>query len=214
MSEEEVGNASNESEEDLDVGGSTGLPLEVEINDRYLELIEDPYVRQAMGYVSVGDEGDISASKTRQKLLSWFDEHLKGGYASFAQSRFRIINYLNSIWLAGCDNLSQEFWWVNRDPVKRLLYIAMVAEAMHRQQYDEDHNPNKEEIPQAVMFVNDYIVNECSDEAFEDLNGDYVELIEANKDLCDVYMKCFSGKKSKHHGDREGRPRHRKKKDK
>jgi hypothetical protein len=205
MSEEELENKSGEEEEEseeLDVGGSGGLPLEVEINDRYLELVEDPLVRQAMGYVAMNDEGEISASRTRQKLLAWLTEHLKGGYGTFDQSRFRILNYLNTLWLAGCDNLSQEFWWVNRDAVKRLIYILMVSEALHHQQHDSGHSPNKEEIPQAAMFVYNYVANECDDEVFEDLNGEYVELLEENNELCDVYLKCFGEKKHKKHEER------------
>lgn len=201
------------SEEELDVGGSSGLPLEVEVNDRYLELLEDPYVRQAMGYVSVSDNGDISASKTRQKLLSWFSEHLKGGYPAFAQSRFRILNYLNTIWLAGCENLSPEFWWVNRNSVKRLLYIAMVAEALNHQQYNESHNPKKDEIPQAVVFIYDYIANECTDESFAELNTEFLDLLKANSELCDVYLKCFVKKEgeSRSKDSSESKHRHKKK---
>ena len=213
MSEEEA-NISDASEE-VDGENSSGLPLEVEINDRYLELIEDPYVRKAMGYVSV-KEGEISTSKTRQKLLSWFSEHLKEGYASFVPSRFRILNYLNTLWLAGCENLSPEFWWVNRDSVKRLVYIALVSEALHKQLYDSSHSPKKDEIPQAVLFVYDYVANECGDDAFEDLQKDYVELLENNNEICDIYMKSFSGKKSSKGDSREGRDRerrHRKKKE-
>lgn len=204
------------SEEELDVGGSSGIPLEVEVNDRYLELIEDPYVRQAMGYVSVNDNGEISASKTRQKLLSWFSEHLKGGYPAFAQSRFRILNYLNTIWLAGCENLSPEFWWVNRNSVKRLLYISMVAEALNHLQFNDAHSPKREEIPQAVVFIHDYVTNECGDEVFEELNAEFVELLKSNNELCDVYMKCFGKKEESRSREKEssGKDRHHRKKDK
>ena len=209
MSEEELENqrGEEESESEEEIGGGSGLPLEVEVNDRYLELIEDPYVRQAMGYVSVNGRGEISASKTRQKLLAWFNGHLKGGYVAFEQSRFRILNYLNTLWLSGFDNLSQEFWWVNRDQVRRLVYIAMVSEALHRQHYNDSHHPKKEEIPQAVVYVHDYIVRECGDEVFEEMNGDYVELLESNNELCEVYMKCF-GKKQKDDKDRRRKKKH------
>lgn len=217
MSEEDAEKKSGESEDELDIGGVSGLPLEVEVNDRYLELIEDPNVRQAMGYVSVSD-GEISSSRTRQKLLSWFQGHLKGGYREFTQSRFRILNYLNTVWLCGCENLSPEFWWVNRDPIKRLLYIAMVSEALNRQQYDEKHKPHKEDIPQSILFIHDYITNECGDDAFEELNTEFVGLLKANSDLCDVYLKCFEkkSKDSEEHNSNDNdqsKRRHRKKKE-
>ena len=210
--EEEHDNNEEESIEIEDVGAAPGLPIEVEINDRYLDLVEDPLVRHALGYVAMNDEGAISTSRTRQKLLSWFNDHLKGGYAAFDPSRFRILNFLNTVWLAGCENLGQEFWWINRDSIQRLTYIAMVAEALHRQIHEKDHRPNIEEIPQSAVFVHDYIMNECGDEVFEDMNTDYVELLEGNAEFCDVYLKCFGGKKSKHHGEHDHNERRRRKK--
>ena len=84
----------------------------------------------------------------------------------------------------------------------------MVSEALNHIQYNESHSPKKDEIPQAVVFIYDYIANECTDESFAELNTEYLDLLKANNELCDVYLKCFSK------GESRGREKERSDKEK
>jgi len=173
--EESENSIDDEDEDDLSEESSQpmALPVEIELNDRYLELLSDPLLYQANQCIISDRDGVISASKTRQKLCSFFDS-LKGGFIVFTGARIRSLVFLQSLWLAGAENLSQEYWWVNRNAIRRLLYVTMVAEAYHQRQHGD---LKKEQIPPHLIFLYDYIDRECTDETFEEMHTDYLTLV-------------------------------------
>jgi len=171
-------------DDDLDDEPVMGLPAEVEICDRYFELVSDPMVRMAISGVVIS-EGKISASKTRQKLKAWFSEIT---YRPFETTQLKITTFLNSLWYVDPENLSSAFWWTHKAVILKLLYVCSVAEACNLQQYGVTAKVNH--IPRAVLFIYDYIAS-LDDEYFADLEAEFKTLTENHDEFCQVFMKSF-----------------------
>jgi len=178
---DELGLDDMESEEDAPV---SGIPVEVDLCNKYYELLQDSLIRTAVSGVVVSS-GRISPSKTRQKLKSWFTEN---GYKHFEQSQFRILTFLNSIWFIGCDNLSQEFWWTHKNLVLKLVYVCSVAEACNLQQYGLAPDGNC--LPRSALYVYDYVIS-LDDEGFEELEAEFKGLLKTHDDLAQLFLKSF-----------------------
>lgn len=178
-----------EDDEEEEEEGAVGLSADVEINDRYLEMLADAYIRQALSLVKRDDKsGDISGTKTRHTLLKWFGS-LKRGAAEFDPSLIRILTFLNSVWFTGCDSLSPEFWWVNKTKIEDLVYVALIAHAF--QMKSKKQKGSAKDIPKCVMFIHDYIERECKNAIFAELVEEFAQLCEDNQSFCHVYNKCF-----------------------
>lgn len=173
------------NEDDLEDDGGSPIPAEVEICERYFDLLQDEMVRIAISGVVVA-EGRISSSKTRQKLQSWFEER---GFQSFERSHLRIMTFLNSVWFVGCENLSEEFWWTHKNMILKLVYVALVAEAANLQMYGASA-PSVKHLPRSALFLYDYI-STLDDEAFTELEAEFKALAETHEDFCGVFMKMF-----------------------
>jgi hypothetical protein len=171
----------NELDEDEPING---LPVEVDICERYQELMRDDMIRVAMSGVVVSD-GRISPSKTRQKIKAWLTE-IK--YRPFEQTQMRILTFLNSVWFVGCDNLSPEFWWIHKNLILKLVYISCVAEACNLQQYGQE--ADKHSLPRSTLYIYDYIVS-LDDESFADLETEFKGLLKTHDELVQVFVKSF-----------------------
>jgi hypothetical protein len=182
----EIGQLGEGDDDDMEEPRS----VEMELCNKYYTLLQDPMIRIAISGIVVS-EGKISASKTRQKLKSWFTEI---GYKPFENSQLHLTTFLNSIWLVGCESLSDEFWWVHKAIILKFLYINAVAEACNLQQYGL--TSKKSHIPRAALFIYDYIMT-LDDEYFAELEAEFDELTKNNDDFCQVFMKSFDGAESK-----------------
>lgn len=171
------------NEDDID-DESSGSPPELDICTKYLELMRDPMMRIAITGVVVVD-GKISSSKSRQKLKQWFDEI---GYQAFEMSQMQLLAFLNSIWFVGCESLSTEFWWVYRNIILKLAYVACVAEACNLQKYGVVGKGAH--IPRAALFIYDYIKT-LEESMFEELETEFKELRGEHEEFCQVFLKCF-----------------------
>lgn len=183
MSDKEIENL-EELDDDIDEEPVTGLPAEVEICDRYYELVSDIMVRTAISGVVVS-EGQISASKTRQKIKAWLDSIT---YKAFENAQLKILTFLNSVWFVGPENLSPDFWWVHKNAILKLLYVCSVAEACNLQQYGV--SAKKNHIPRAVMFIYDYITS-LEEEVFAELEAEFKTLTDDHSEFCQVFLKTF-----------------------
>jgi len=182
--EEIIGDGTEEEEEE---GNTSGLPVEVEIIDRYCELLKDAYVRKSLTCISRSEKG-ISARKTRHSLQKWLISGLKGKFPEFMPSYLEILAFLDRIWLVGCENLSQEFWWVNRHKVMNLVYVAMVSTGVMVGSKKEDNINN---VPRSLMFIYDYISEECNDDTFEDLADEFASICDKYDEFYKVFSKCL-----------------------
>jgi hypothetical protein len=185
MSSEEDNVIEEESQEE-DEDEVSGLPVDVEIMDRYSELMADAYLLKAVSCVK-RDENGVSSTKTRHSLQKWFHS-FKTGLREFSPTHRRLISFLNIVWFIGPENLSQEFWWVNRAKLLDLTYIAMVSTALYVGSKKEDNIDN---IPKCVVFVYDYINKQCGDDIFEDLADDFASLCDVHGSFCKVFSKCL-----------------------
>lgn len=176
---------------DLDVDDEEDSPgvLEIEICGKYYSLLQDPMIRIALSGVVVS-EGRISTSKTRQKLTQWFKEN---GYKPFENSQLQLTTFLNTIWFAGCENLSSEFWWVHKVIIQKLLYVCTVAEACNLQQYGI--TSSKSHLPRSAMFIHDYI-SSLDDETFAELESEFDALSKTHEDLCRLFINSFDSSSS------------------
>ena len=181
-------------EDEEEAGG--GIPAEVELNDRYMELIADPYVRTVVAMVVRNpNSGDISGTKTRHSLRKWFkDESIfKHGVASFEPHRMRILSFLNNVWFTGCDDLSTEFWWVNRDNILSLCYVAVITTGFGMG--ESKGSPEVTDMPKSAMHIYDYIERECQPKAFAELDEDFAAMCKENEDFSHVFTKCLKNEK-------------------
>jgi hypothetical protein len=170
--------------DDMDDDGESG-PLEMELCNRYYTLLQDPMVRIAISGIVVS-EGRISTSKTRQKLKQWLTEI---NYKPFENSQLQIVTFLNSIWFAGPENLSSEFWWIHKAIIQKLIYICAVAEACNLQQYGI--TPSKSHLPRSAMFIYDYIAS-LDESTFVELESEFETLAKTHDDLTQMFMKSFN----------------------
>lgn len=172
-----------EDEDDLDVPGGA-LPVDVEIEDRLSEILQDPAIRAAISGVVVAD-GKISTSRTRQKLKMWIDE-IK--FPTYEKSHLKLVTFLNSIWMAGCDSLTPEFWWTHKNMILKMVHVCLVGEACNQIQYGAKGNVKN--LPHCAMFIYDYIM-ELGDDAFEDLEEDFQAIVSAHDDFTQMFLKTF-----------------------
>lgn len=181
-------NDSKEDETDdedgeLEAGGA--LPVDVEIEDRLSDLLQDPVIRTAVGSGVVTVDGKISTSKTRQKLKAWIEE-IK--FPTYEKSHLRLITFLNSVWMAGCDSLTPEFWWTHKNMLLKMVHVCLIGEACNQLQYGA--KPNVKNLPHCAMFIYDYITS-LGDDAFDDLEEDFREITKTHDEFTQMFLRTF-----------------------
>lgn len=174
-------------DDDLD-DGPTGIPLELEICDRYLAICQDPLIRIALSnVVDTKEKKEIDVIMTRKKLTDWLTVV---GWATFEKSHLHIRSFLNCIWFAECESLSPEFWWEHRRTIMKLLYIVSIADAFRLQQ-SGIMSVKGYRLPRAALFIYDYI-NSLEESIFADLEEDFEDLIKEHSGFCQVFNGCFA----------------------
>lgn len=185
MDKKDPKNQPDDTEDDDDLDGpSAALPVDVEIEDRLSEILQDPAIRAAISGVVVAD-GKISTSRTRQKLKMWIDE-IK--FPTYEKSHLKLVTFLNSIWMAGCDSLTPEFWWTHKNMILKMVHVCLVGEACNQIQYGA--KGNLKNLPHCAMFIYDYIM-ELGDNAFDDLEEDFKAITSTHEEFTQMFLKTF-----------------------
>lgn len=199
MATKDPKNQAEDTEDDDDLDGPSGaLPVDVEIEDRLSEILQDSAIRAAISGVVVAD-GKISTSRTRQKLKMWIDE-IK--FPTYEKSHLRLVTFLNSIWMAGCDSLTPEFWWTHKNMILKMVHVCLVGEACNQIQYGAKGNVKN--LPHCAMFIYDYIM-ELGDDAFEDLEEDFKGIISNYEEFTQMFLKTFGEEVEKPVTEERGR---------
>jgi hypothetical protein len=157
------------------------------VSQYHAQLMGDSNVRFLMGSLGQNARDETLDSAAAVRALH---KAVQTVGVSLGEARLAVTAYFNALWFAGPERLPREFWWEMRYRLLKLLHVALVLEARMLRSFGVT-SPTHRNIPQALVFVYDYIVRECTDAKLADVAQRFDAACARNPAWCQFYLGSF-----------------------